>query len=191
MKGIIIVMAIGIAILIGLFSGFGGDYVGEKYNDKCVQSNSSIKHCQGNGPQAANPISVQKDNSGEIRMKSNEECGIITDMEACNSGGVCYWIEEPYVEQCRQQYRNTFTIFALIIGVITLITGFILKSNEAAGSGLVGGGILSWIIAIIAYWSELNKLSRVTLIGIVTMILVVIALKKLNNGGEGNNGNKK
>ena len=56
-----------------------------------------------------------------------------------------------------------------------------IKRNNAASGGLIGGGIISLIIAVLSYWSNINELARVFLIGILAVALIILALKKLKD----------
>jgi len=165
-KGIKIAMGIGIVIVVALFAGFGADYIGNSFRDNCREPSDG--YCYSTS--VSKPI-------------IENQCYDITTQEECNANNECEWDSYySYSDECRQSYHNTFSIFSLIIGIIALIAGFIVsKNNEALSGGLVGGGIISLIIAVIGYWSYITELLRVILIGIIAVILIVIAAKKLKD----------
>lgn len=83
--------------------------------------------------------------------------------------------------KCDKQFDTAFTVFAIIIGLIALTVGLKIKHNNTLSGGLVGGGIVSLIMAVINYWSNLNAVVRVGAIGVLALMLIFIAYKKLRD----------
>ena len=74
--------------------------------------------------------------------------------------------------------RNVFIILA-ILGVISIIVGFLLKELQALSLGLMFGGLITIIVGIIRYWANMNEYLRFIILGILLVILIWISYKKL------------
>ncbi len=86
---------------------------------------------------------------------------------------------------CRQNFdaandiynRNVF-IALVLIGAIMVFFGNFFKGNEVIQNGLALGGVLSFIIASMRYWSSASDLIHVIILAIALCILFYVALKK-------------
>ncbi len=86
---------------------------------------------------------------------------------------------------CRQTYedaqsfynRNVFIIL-IVVGLISIVIGFVLKVDTVA-NGFLFGGILSLIIGTIRYWSAMQDYLRVIILGIVLAFLIWLGYKKI------------
>ena len=84
---------------------------------------------------------------------------------------------------CRQEFedvrdvyqRNVFVVM-VVLGLVSLILGFALAANEAISLGLSYGGILSFIIASIQYWSAMDDYLRVIILALALAILICSSL---------------
>lgn len=76
--------------------------------------------------------------------------------------------------------RNVFVVLVLL-GALSVFVGNFFKGNEVISNGLALGGVLSFVIASIRYWSAANDLIRVIILGIALALLVWIAMKKFKN----------
>ncbi len=103
----------------------------------------------------------------------------------CAVGQVC---PEGYCDAtytCRSEFdkvriayeRNVFFIGS-IIGLIVLISGFVLRLASVS-AGISIGGVVIMLISIVRYWNELNKYVRLVLLGVMLAILIWIGYKKL------------
>lgn len=157
-----IAMAIGIFVVLMLFSGFGGSYIQDYFEDNCQEGNQT-GFCESNYPEA-------------------NQCELYNTQETCESrlSDGCFW-NIYHDQECYDRGSLAFTIFTTIVGIIALAIGFFIKNNGTISGGLIGGGIGSLVMAIISYWSNINELIRVLLIGIVLTILLLIAWKKLRD----------
>lgn len=89
---------------------------------------------------------------------------------------------------CRQEYdkarethgRNVFVVL-VILGAISVFVGNFFKGNLVISNGLALGGLLSFIIASMRYWSAANDIFRVIILLISLGILFWIAWKKFND----------
>jgi hypothetical protein len=73
--------------------------------------------------------------------------------------------------------RNVFVIL-VILGIISLVLGLALFSNEVVSLGLSLGGVLSLIIGSIRYWSAMQDYIRVIILGVALIVLIWLAIKK-------------
>ena len=76
--------------------------------------------------------------------------------------------------------RNVFVVLVLL-GAISVLVGNFFKGNEVVSHSLALGGVLSFVIASVRYWSAANDLIRVVILGIALALLVWIAVKKFKN----------
>ncbi len=89
---------------------------------------------------------------------------------------------------CRQEYdtarkvfdRNVFVVL-VILGALSVLVGNFFKGNEVISSGLALGGVLSFVIASVRYWSSANDYVHIVILGIALVILFWIAMKKFRN----------
>jgi len=89
---------------------------------------------------------------------------------------------------CRKDYdttRKTYerNVFAalVILGVLSLITSFLLMSTTVVALGMSLGGVLSFIIASMRYWSEMSDLIRVVVLGLALIVLIWLGVKKFQD----------
>jgi len=66
----------------------------------------------------------------------------------------------------------------VVLGAISLVVGFFLVDFSAVSLGLSFGGVLSFIIASIRYWSAMQEYLRVIILGLALATLIALAIKK-------------
>lgn len=89
---------------------------------------------------------------------------------------------------CRQKFedesgiynRNLFVVF-VIVGALALMASVFLTGAEAVSLGLSFGGVLSFIIGSVTYWSDMNDLLRVAILGLALVALIWLAYKKFKD----------
>ena len=74
--------------------------------------------------------------------------------------------------------RNVFIILT-ILGVLSIILGTLVKNLHALSFGLMLGGLIDIVYAIIRYWANMNEYFRFIILGILLGILIWISYKKL------------
>lgn len=125
-----------------------------------------------------------------IQPKNQQEC--VAKGGAWNDyGAVPKPISEPtgYCDlnfTCQKNYqsasdlynRNVF-VALVILGLISLGAGFFVKQSAAVALGLSLGGVLSFIIGTIRYWSNMDDYLRVIILGLALAALIWIGVKKL------------
>jgi hypothetical protein len=76
--------------------------------------------------------------------------------------------------------RNVF-VALVILGVLSLITGFFIRKSAAVSLGLSLGGVLALVVGSVRYWSDMNDYLRVAVLAVALVILVVIGVKKVKD----------
>jgi len=93
--------------------------------------------------------------------------------------------------KCQQEFddvrdvynRNVFLIL-IVLGIISIVLGFVISQSEAVALGFSFGGILSLIIGTIRYWSGMDDYLRFIILGVALAILIWMGIKKLKDRNE-------
>lgn len=87
---------------------------------------------------------------------------------------------------CSQNFQNTNSLYdrnvfiiLVVLGLISLGLGFY-ATTGAVSLGLSLGGVLSFIIASIRYWSDMRSYLQFIILGLALAILIWLGLKKLS-----------
>lgn len=167
----LVLLAIGIAIILSLFIGYGIStfYKEPRYDMYCTKpyvQYLSRETCEANegkwydpGEEGARPMPVEE---GELK-------GWCDPNYTCN---------EKY-EDYRENYNRNVFVITLIIGIIVLITSLVLN-KEAVSAGLMGGAILTMIYGTLRYWGRAPDVLRFVILGIVLFVLIWVGYKKLS-----------
>ncbi|MFA5933629.1 MAG: hypothetical protein WC795_00155 [Candidatus Paceibacterota bacterium] len=73
--------------------------------------------------------------------------------------------------------RNVF-ISLVVLGVLTIVAGAFLGAYEIIATSFSWGGVLSFLIASIRYWSSADKLVKVLILAAALGALIWIGIKK-------------
>jgi len=84
-------------------------------------------------------------------------------------------------ETARNNYNRNIFVALVILGALSVLIGNFFKGNEVISNGLALGGVLSFIIASMRYWTSANDLIRVIILAIALGLLFWIAMKKFKN----------
>jgi len=76
--------------------------------------------------------------------------------------------------------RNVF-IALVVLGVVSLVVGFFFSEITAVSLGLSFGGVLSFIIGSIRYWSDMDDYFRVIILGLALIELIWLGVKKIKD----------
>lgn len=76
--------------------------------------------------------------------------------------------------------RNVFIVL-VVAGLISLVIGFFLSNISAVSLGLSLGGVLSFIIGTIRYWSNMDDYLRVIILGLALAALIWLGVKKIRD----------
>ncbi len=89
---------------------------------------------------------------------------------------------------CRQNYdaankvfdRNLF-VTLVVLGALSVLIANFFKGNAVISAGLSFGGVLSFVIASMRYWSNANDILKVGILGVALVLLFWIATKKFKD----------
>ncbi|PIR44910.1 MAG: hypothetical protein COV10_02190 [Candidatus Vogelbacteria bacterium CG10_big_fil_rev_8_21_14_0_10_51_16] len=95
----------------------------------------------------------------------------------CNAHFTC---AQEY-DVVRQEYNRNIFIVLVTGGLIALLLGVYATLGTAVSLGFTWGGVLSFIIASMRYWSDMNEYLRFVLLIIVLIVLVWLGVKKLQD----------
>ena len=108
----------------------------------------------------------------------------ITDQTGTTpNGGYCdlyYQCQKNFENDMKVYGRNVFVVF-IILGTALLLGSAFLASVEAVTLGLAFGGVLSFIIGSMRYWSNMQEWLRVIVLGVALAGLIYFAWKKYKN----------
>lgn len=164
-------LIIGIVIVLNLFFNYTLSlvYSEPKYEDYIKQSQvvESIKtkeECLSLGGQWTESQQIEPINKGEEVVEG--------------------WCDQNYTNQknydnARKIYERNGFIALVILGVLSLALGMFV-SNGVLVLAFAFGGVLSFIIASMRYWSLAEKGIRVCILFVALVVLIWLAIKKFN-----------
>jgi hypothetical protein len=129
--------------------------------DKCVAAGGAWTENNAYGEKVARPVSTD-----EPQMKG-----------WCDPNFTC---QKNYQTALEVYNRNVFIIL-IIAGLASLIVGFFLSNITAVSLGLSLGGVLSFIIGTVRYWSNMDDYLRVIILGLALAALIWIGVKKIRD----------
>lgn len=94
---------------------------------------------------------------------------------SCNT---YYQCQKEFDEVHKVYNRNVFIVL-VILGVLSIVGGFLLSTTPAVSLGLTLGGVLSFIIGSIRYWSDMDDYIRVIILGLALIVLIWLGIKKI------------
>ena len=180
-------LAIGIAVLLAVFIGYGlyTLYPSPQYGYVDTSSCLSQYVCQNLTAKCDTSNSVANDSTIKaIPAPYNDACyqqvyasaqyqKCMTDQQKCTDT----------LNQSSENYfhaRNSFYIL-IVLGILAIIAGALI-TKEGIGSGFIGGGILIvlWSLPYTSdYWTTLNKFLKLAAVGVVLILLIYLGYKKI------------
>ncbi len=154
------VIWISIALIFALFVGYGIEVFNPsyKYEDFCPREAFTEEECLEEGGM------WQGFNEAEVSPKR----GFCQPPINCS---------ENY-NLAQSKHDKIVFIVSVIVGILAVITGFILK-KDVVNQGILVGGILLIIYGTLRYWRYANNILKFVLLGLVLGVLIWIAYKKL------------
>ena len=70
-------------------------------------------------------------------------------------------------------------IILILAGVAAFGVGFLVNAVAAVSSGFVFGGVISFLIGTMRYWSDMHDYLRFVILGLILLTLIWIGYKKL------------
>ena len=167
-------MVIGIVIVLNLFFNYATSLVYESpdYNAFCPQEQvvtvpDNQKACVDKGGQ----------------WTDNSYYGKPTPVGVDQARGYCdlqFTCRQDFETASKDYNRNVFIVL-VVLGALSVLAGNLFRGNDVISNGLALGGVLSFVIASVRYWSAANDLVRVVILAIALGILFWVAYKKFND----------
>ncbi len=172
-------LIISIVIVLNLFFNFAimSVYPAPKYEDFCKAEQVNVQPvtkeaCVVIGGQWNESSSVEK----VVPERASEPQKLQTN-SYCDTSFTC----RKNFEDANNTYQRNVFVALIVLGVISLIGGFVLASVSVVSLGLSFGGVLSLVIASMRYWSAMNEYIRVIILGIALIVLIWIGMKKFKD----------
>lgn len=166
-------LIIGMVIVLNLFFNYALSlaYNSPEYNDFCkveqvIEAMNTKDQCLSVGGQ----------------WNANAYKGTMGPGAAMVPEGYCdqnFKCGQAYTEASNVYDRNVF-VTLVVLGVLALAVGFKV-SNEAVSKGLSLGGVLSFVIASMRYWSSADDLIKLAILAVALAALVWLAYRKFGN----------
>ncbi|MDO8493055.1 MAG: hypothetical protein Q7S19_00720 [bacterium] len=94
----------------------------------------------------------------------------------CNVQFTC---SKNYEDTSRVYNRNVF-VALVVLGMLSMFAGYYAGENTPVSLGLSMGGVLSFIIGSIRYWSDMDDYLRVIILGLALISLIWLGIKKFS-----------
>lgn len=167
-------LVIGIIIVLNLFFHFATRLVYKipEYEDFCQSKQVEIRpdteeSCVAQGGAWITP-------EAEYYREAPVPMPIDANKAYCDTTYTC---RQTY-EDARELYQRNVFIVMVVLGLLSLVLGFALAASEVISLGLSYGGILSFIIASIQYWSAMDDYLRVIILGLALAVLIYLGYRK-------------
>ncbi len=179
-------LIIGIVIVLNLFFYFATKLVYDepKYENFCqtsqvnIQPEGQVACVKAGGAWNANPnekVPVPAPVSPSVDINGQAKPVI--------ASGYCdvYFTCQKNFNTARDLYNRNVFLVLVGLGIISIVIGLLLAANVVISTGLSYGGILSFIIGTIRYWSAMDDYLRVIVLGLVLAILIWLGWKKFKD----------
>jgi len=93
----------------------------------------------------------------------------------CNATYTC----QKGFEGAEKVYNRNIFIVLVVLGVLSIVLGFMFAGISAVSLGLSLGGVLSLIIGSMRYWSDMNDILRVLVLALALAVLIWLGVKKI------------
>lgn len=169
-------LIVSIVIVLNLFFNFAisSFYHAPKYNDFCKAEQVNVQPtskeaCVAGGGQWNESSTVEKPIPANVK-----EAQKLQTTSYCDITFTC----QKNFETARNLYERNVFVILVILGVASLIAGFVFSAISVVSLGLSLGGVLSLVIASIRYWSAMDEYIRVIILGLALIVLIWIGIKK-------------
>lgn len=163
-----IALALAIIVLLNLFvyTGIRTFYKGPDRNDYCLDYRV--------------PLVTEQDcvNAGGQWVATPREPGTVKPVPDgyCTDKATCF---TQYEELLKPYNRNVFIIY-VILGLVSLLLGFLLKVDTVS-AGLNFGAVVLLFTGTVRYWSDMQEYLRFIIVAIALAIVIWIGYKKLKS----------
>ena len=94
----------------------------------------------------------------------------------CNSN----FTKQQEFDKAQKDYNRNIFIILVVLGVISFLVGVFIP-NEIITLGFSWGGVLSFIVASIRYWTDAGNWAKVLILAVALGALIWLAIKKFGN----------
>ena len=172
------VLVVAIVVVLNLFFNFAIKlaYDQPEWDKYCPQKQVTITpdtqaKCVAAGGGWTENSALNEKSAGPISMSEPRTKGW------CDINFTC---QKNYQTALEVYNRNVFIIL-IIAGLASLIIGFFLNAISSVSLGLSLGGVVSFIIGTIRYWSNMDDYLRVIILGLALVALIWIGVKKIRD----------
>jgi len=168
----------GIVIVLNLFINFSVAlvYDAPQWDKFCVQEQVTVAPNTQESCVEKGGAWNQNPNYTDVRTKPV----MVGESETKGWCDVNFTCQKEYAEASSVYNRNVFIIL-VISGVISLGLGFFLNTYTAVALGLSFGGVVSFIVGTIRYWSNMDDYLRVGVLGLALASLIWLGIKKIKD----------
>ncbi|MBI4121272.1 MAG: hypothetical protein HY457_03385 [Parcubacteria group bacterium] len=166
-----------IVIVLNLFFVFGVQLVYEKpeYTNYCKQEQVRIipqakDECVAVGGQWVDDQFIQKGFPRDYTAPAAIE---VVKEGYCDPDFTC----RQEFEDAQSLYQRNSFIVLVVLATLALVGSFFLKAYEIVSIGFGLGGILTYIVASMRYWSDMPDYLRVVILGLALAALVYAGIK--------------
>lgn len=171
------VLIIGIVIVLNLLFNYliYSFYTEPKYETFCPASEINIApasqdECLAKGGQW----------NQSINQKQSTQSAPATT-EITGTCDVTFTCQKEY-QTARDFYRRNVFIILVVLGILAVVLGFgIMKISAVVSLGLALGGVLSFIVASMSYWSDMGNWLKVAILTLALAVLIWLGLKRFKD----------
>lgn len=175
-------LIIGIVIVLNLFFYFATKlvYLEPKFENFCKTSQINI---QPEGQQACVTAGGAWNSNPNEKIPAPVPVAVSGETKPVIASGYCdmYFTCQKEFNAARDLYNRNVFLVLVGLGIISIVVGLLLAANVVISTGLSYGGILSFIIGTIRYWSAMDDYLRVIVLGLVLAILIWLGFKKFKD----------
>jgi hypothetical protein len=175
-----VLLAIGILLALAFFTGFFAWQIADTftpmpivkdcYSSECANYQIAFSSCYSKCD-PNNPACAQSNcSTSQVQLQN-----CTTSCENNNAQ------LRTKIDQQTKQHRLIFAIITLIIGAVSIIGGILIVGYGAVSGGLIGGGIVCTLEAIVAYWTWMGGWFRVFTLFILLVVLILVGIRKLKD----------
>ena len=177
-----LVLILGIVVVSNMFFNFGIDtfYDAPEFDDFCVKEMASETYSSKETCESAGGLWNE-----DVRLKTIREEGtpvpVVID-EVKREGWCDVYSEcgEAY-ESARDFYNRNVFVILVILGMASIVGGFLIKQSYPVSLGFSFAGIVSLIIGSARYWSAMDDYLRFIILGLALVVLVWLGMKKFKD----------
>ena len=172
-----IALAASIVIVLNLFINMGVKtfYPGPEFEDFCSEVEGKVFNNQ-TSCEAVGGNWVLVGESIDGRFERPVPFGVEDRKPYCDPYKSC----RADHQDARSLYDRNVFIILIIAGLVSLGVGYGISAAAAVSSGLVFGGVLSFIIGTMRYWSNMDDYLRFIVLGLALVVLIWIGYRKVS-----------